>query len=90
MSKATSQRGMNIFISGNCRDPRRGVHAIGVGEEKREETHWGVSQGGRGVPPCRERGGMNYLGGARCHVDRVVRGHAVTCRPGGATLSNGF
>ena len=44
----------------------------------------------RSVPPCWERGGMNYSGGARCHVDRVVRGHAATCRPGGVTLSNGF
>ena len=24
-----------------------GVHAIGVGEEKIEETHWGVSEGAR-------------------------------------------
>ena len=23
------------------------MKAIGVGEEKREETHWGVSEGGR-------------------------------------------
>ena len=32
---------------------------------------------------------MNYSSGARCHVDRVARGHAATCRPGGAALSNG-
>ena len=53
-------------------------------------SRWGACRPAGSVPPCWERGGMNYSGGARCHVDRVVRGHAMTCRPGGATLSNGF